>query len=182
MPAQPNIVFILSGDHGWNDVGFNSGEFYETPNLDRMAYEGMVFSNAYSGGPNCTPTRASLISGMYPPRHLMYTVKGGSKIDPRQMRLWVPVQQRFWRETRLAPPEHEPFEVRKTLDPSVVSIAEVLKQGGYQTARYGRWGIGPDKQGFDVSSSNGQPGTEKKSHFRNPNVTFDLIDAGVEFI
>ena len=72
----PNIVLILSDDQGWNDVGFNGDEFYETPNLDRMAREGMIFTSAYSSGPNCAPTRASLISGMYPPRHKIYTPGG----------------------------------------------------------------------------------------------------------
>ena len=177
----PNIVLILADDLGWNDVGFNGAEFYETPNLDRMAREGLVFSNAYSGGPNCAPTRASLISGMYPPRHMVYTPGGKAKVDPRQMRLWVPVQQRFWERSGVTDPIPDAFEVRETLDPNVVSIAEVLKQADYATARFGKWHVGPDTQGFDVSSSDGRPGTEQK-HYSDPNVTFDLTDVGVDFI
>ena len=177
----PNIVLILADDLGWNDVGFNGAEFYETPNLDRMAREGLVFSNAYSGGPNCAPTRASLISGMYPPRHMVYTPGGKAKIDPRRMRLWVPVQQRFWERSGVTDPIPDAFEIRQALDPSVVSIAEVLKQGDYATARFGKWHVGPDTQGFEASSSDGKPGTEKK-HYDDPNVTFDLTDAGVGFI
>ena len=84
---QPNIVVILSDDQGCNDVGFNGDEFHETPHVDRIAREGMIFTNAYSSCPNCAPTRASLISGMYVPRHLIYTPGGKSKIDPHQMRL-----------------------------------------------------------------------------------------------
>ena len=91
----PNIVLILSDDQGWNDVGFNGGEFYETPHRGRLARAGIVFTNAYSGGPNCAPTRASLISGMYVPFHGIYTTGGKSKSDPRRMRLWVPVQERY---------------------------------------------------------------------------------------
>ena len=178
---QPNIVFVLSDDQGWNDVGFNGGEFYETPHLDRMAREGMIFTDAYSGGPNCAPTRASLISGMYVPRHKIYTPGGKSKINPRQMKLWVPVQQRFLEQAGLEAPKRDPFEVRQALNPSVVSFAEVLKKGGYTTARFGKWHGGPDTQGFDVSSSDGKPGTEK-NHYNDPNVTFDLTDVGVEFI
>ena len=177
----PNIVLILADDLGWNDVGFNGAEFYETPNLDRMAREGLVFSNAYSGGPNCAPTRASLISGMYPPRHMVYTPGGKAKIDPRQMKLRVPVQQRFWERAGVTDPIPDAFEVRETLDPSVVSIVEVLKQADYATARFGKWHVGPDTQGFDVSSSDGRPGTEQK-HYSDPNVTFDLTDVGVDFI
>ena len=178
---RPNIVFVLSDDQGWSDVGFNGGEFYETPYLDRMAREGMIFTDAYSGGPNCAPTRASLISGMYPPRHMIYTPFRKSSIDPRQMRLWVPVRGIFWSRAGLNPPERDPFEVRRELNPSVVSFAEVLKQGGYTTARLGKWQVGPDTQGFDVSSSDGKPGTESE-HYKDPDATFDLTDAGVEFI
>ena len=178
---QPNIVFVMSDDQGWNDVGFNGGEFYETPHLDRMAREGMIFTNAYSSGPNCAPTRASLISGMYTPRHMIYTPGGKSKIDPHHMKLWVPVQQRFLERHGVTDPKPDPFEVRQALEPSVVSIAEVLKQGGYTTARYGKWHGGPDTQGFDVSSSDGNPGTEK-NHYNDPDVTFELTDVGVEFI
>ena len=177
----PNIVLILADDLGWNDVGFNGDEFYETPHLDRMAQEGMIFASAYSSGPNCAPTRASLISGMYPPRHMVYTPGGKSKIDPRQMKLWVPVQQRFWERTGVTDPIPDAFEVRQTLDPSVVSIAEVLKQGGYATARFGKWHVGPDTQGFDLSSSDGKPGTER-NHYNDPDVTFELTEVGVEFI
>ena len=63
----------------------------------------------------------------------------------------------------------------------MVSIAEVLKQADYATARFGKWHVGPDTQGFDVSSSDGRPGTEQK-HYSDPNVTFDLTDVGVDFI
>lgn len=177
----PNIVLILADDLGWNDVGFNGAEFYETPNLDRMAREGLVFSNAYTSGPNCAPTRASLISGMYPPRHMVYTPGGRAKIDPRRMRLWVPVQQRFWERSGVTDPIPDAFEIRQALDPSVVSIAEVLRQGGYATARFGKWHAGPDTQGFDASSSDGKPGTEQ-NHYDDPNVTFDLTDVSVGFI
>lgn len=178
---RPNIVLILADDLGWNDVGFNGDEFYETPHLDRLAREGMILANAYSSGPNCAPTRASLISGMYPPRHMVYTPGGKSKIDPRKMRLWIPVQQRFWERTGVTDRIPDAFEVRQALDPSVVSIAEVLKQGGYATARLGKWHVGPDTQGFDFSSSDGKPGTEK-NHYDDPNVTFDLTDVGIDFI
>ena len=177
----PNIVFVMSDDQGWNDVGFNGGEFYETPHLDRMAREGMIFTSAYSSGPNCAPTRASLISGMYTPRHMVYTPGGKSKIDPHRMKLWVPVQQRFLERHGVKDPRPDPFEVRQALEPSVVSIAEVLKQAGYTTARFGKWHGGPDTQGFDISSSDGKPGTER-NHYSDPDVTFELTDVGVEFI
>ncbi len=177
----PNIVLVLSDDQGWNDVGFNGAEFYETPHLDRLAGEGIIFTNAYSGGPNCAPTRASLISGMYVPRHRIYTPGGKSKTDPRRMRLWVPVQQRYLERHGVTDPPADPFEVRQALMPSVESIAEVLKRGGYTTARFGKWQVGPDRQGFDISTSDGKRGTER-NHYNDPDVTFELTDAAVEFV
>ena len=63
----------------------------------------------------------------------------------------------------------------------MVSIAEVLKQGRYATARFGKWHVGPDTQGFDLSSSDGKPGNER-NHYNDPDVTFELTEVGVEFI
>ncbi|MHC4542321.1 MAG: sulfatase-like hydrolase/transferase, partial [Planctomycetota bacterium] len=70
----PNIVFIFIDDMGWRDVGFMGSRYYETPNIDKLAGQGMVFTNAYSTAPNCAPARASLLSGQYGPRHGVYTV------------------------------------------------------------------------------------------------------------
>src|SRR6185436_1191532 len=75
----PNFILILMDDMGWRDVGFMGNEFVETPNLDRLAKSGLVFSQAYATAPNCAPTRACLMSGQYTPRHGIYTV-----VDPRQ--------------------------------------------------------------------------------------------------
>ncbi|WP_223241296.1 sulfatase [Flammeovirga sp. EKP202] len=65
---KPNIVFILVDDLGWSDVGFNGSTFYETPNLDQFAKEGMQFKDAYTASPVCSPTRASIMTGKYPHR------------------------------------------------------------------------------------------------------------------
>ena len=66
---KPNIVFILADDLGWNQVGFtDSSTFYETPNIDRIAAEGMVFQNAYAAASICSPSRASIMTGKYPAR------------------------------------------------------------------------------------------------------------------
>jgi arylsulfatase A len=76
--APPNVVLILMDDMGWRDVGFAGNDFVETPNLDRLASEGIRFTQAYASAPNCAPTRACLMSGQYTPRHGVFTV-----IDPR---------------------------------------------------------------------------------------------------
>ncbi len=150
----PNIILILADDLGWKDVGYNGAQFYETPNIDRLARNGMIFTNAYSSGPNCAPTRACLISGMYTPRHLVYTPAARSKGDPRKMKLWVPVQKGYWQSARLPQPAEDPFPVRRDLkDFNLDSIAEILNTGGYRTARFGKWQLGDKNfQGFHVSS------------------------------
>ncbi|MEZ4679102.1 MAG: sulfatase-like hydrolase/transferase [Caldilineaceae bacterium] len=63
---QPNIIFILIDDMGWRDLGCYGSSFYETPNLDRLASEGMRFTDAYAACPVCSPTRASIMTGKYP--------------------------------------------------------------------------------------------------------------------
>jgi len=81
-PRKPNIVFILIDDLGWKDVGFMGSKYYETPNIDKLASQGMTFTSAYTGGPNCAPSRACLISGVYGPRTGIYTV-GASDRGPQ---------------------------------------------------------------------------------------------------
>jgi len=66
--AQPNILFILIDDLGWRDLSCYGSTFYETPRLDRLAAEGMLFSDAYASCPVCSPTRASIMTGKYPAR------------------------------------------------------------------------------------------------------------------
>ena len=76
---RPNIIFIMADDLGWKDVGYQGAEFFETPHIDQLAADGMTFEAAYSGGPNCAPTRACLMSGAYTPRHHIYQPGGGGK-------------------------------------------------------------------------------------------------------
>jgi len=66
---RPNIIFIMADDMGWRDAGFMGSLYYETPNIDKLAGQGMVFTNAYANAANCAPTRASFLTGKYTPRH-----------------------------------------------------------------------------------------------------------------
>lgn len=137
-PAQaaPNFIFILADDLGWTDLGCQGSRYYETPNIDRMADEGIRFTCGYSGGANCQPTRACLMSGQYGVRTGVYTVGGTARFDT-SMRPLVPV------------PNVEELALEK------VTIAEALKAAGYATGMFGKWhlgepsGYGPSKQGFD---------------------------------
>ena len=89
----PNIVFVLADDLGYSDVGFNGQRFYETPHIDALARDGMILSDFYSGGPNCAPTRACINTGMYTPRHKLFTPGGQAKGDVKSMRFAVPTKR-----------------------------------------------------------------------------------------
>ena len=139
---KPNILFILADDFGWSQLGCYGSDFYETPHIDRLARQGMKFTDAYAACPVCSPTRASIMTGKYPARlHLTDFIAGGS----------------FPYEKYRQP------EWQKYLPLEEVTIAEVLKTAGYATASFGKWHLSidknppkslpynPDKQGFDES-------------------------------
>ncbi len=134
----PNIVLVFADDLGWKDVGYQGSNLMETPNIDRLATEGMVFSSAYASGGNCAPSRACLISGTYTPRHHVYAV-GSTNRGPKKHQRLIPV------------PNHN------GLTEDVLTMAEALKSVGYKTGHFGKWHLGgkegslPTRQGFDVS-------------------------------
>lgn len=173
---RPNIVFVLADDLGYSDVGFNGQRFYETPNIDALAREGMILSDFYSGGPNCAPTRACINTGMYTPRHKLFTPSGQAKGDVESMRFAVPTKGQE------DPVYNTVDSMRNTIDGDHTSIAEVLGGAGYVSGRFGKWHLGEDLQGFTVSSANGKPGVVGKKFYGNIDVAEDLTDAGVEFI
>ena len=78
-----NIVLIYVDDLGWRDLGVQGSTYYETPNIDRLAAEGMRFTNAYANAPNCAPSRAALMSGQYAPRTGVYTGGAAARAAPR---------------------------------------------------------------------------------------------------
>jgi arylsulfatase A-like enzyme len=134
--APANVVFILADDLGWTDLACQGSRYYETPNIDRMAKDGMRFTAAYTCGPNCQPTRAALMTGQYGPRTGVYTVGATTRFDTTQRPL-VPVEN----VTQL------PLD-RATL-------GNAMKDAGYATALYGKWHLGqqgkyhPSQRGFD---------------------------------
>ena len=135
---RPNIVFIMIDDLGWRDLGYMGSTYYESPHVDALAAQGMVFTNAYSNAPNCAPTRAALMSGQYAPRHGVYTV-GTSERGESRYRQLIPIQNTL------------------ELDTSIVTMAEMLQQAGYRTGHFGKWHLGggmhqPTNQGFDEAA------------------------------
>jgi len=136
---KPNFVFFLIDDLGWRDVGCFGSTFYETPNIDRLRAGGMQFTDAYAACPVCSPTRASIMTGKYPPRTGVTDYIGAS-------------QPGNWkRNTKLVP---APYADRLALDE--VTLAEAFKETGYATFFAGKWHLGPEgfwpeNQGFDVN-------------------------------
>lgn len=143
---KPNIVLINVDDLGWKDVGFMGSKFYETPNLDALAKEGMVFYNAYAGASNCAPSRACLLSGLNTPQHGIYTVGSSERGNPKTRKL-VPIKN------------------TEFLYDTIFTLPQMLKSAGYVTGSFGKWHVGhdPSKQGIDVNvggSSRGNPGKD----------------------
>ncbi len=150
-----NFVYILADDMGWNQTGYGGSTFYETPNIDKIARDGMYFTNAYAPAPTCSPSRAGILTGRYPARiHLTEYIPG----DPYP---WA----------RLKAPK----EVDR-LPLSEETIAEMLKPKGYESAMIGKWHLNKDKnyklgrpgdpesQGFDFVHT-----TVKPKYSANPN-------------
>jgi arylsulfatase A-like enzyme len=143
-PALPNILLIVADDLGWQDLGFMGSSYYETPNLDRLAGEGMHFKRAYAAAANCAPSRACLLTGMYPMAHGIYTVASSERGDPRTRRLI-------------------PQPNTDTLRDEFFTLAEALKQSGYTTINIGKWHLGKDpcSQGMDFNVAGGKWGHPK---------------------
>jgi arylsulfatase A-like enzyme len=133
---KPNIVLILADDLGYTDVACFGSKFYETPNIDRLAAEGIRFTDGYTCGPNCQPTRAALLSGQYGPRTGVYTVGNIDRFD--------------WQSRSLRPVDNVVQLPREKL-----TLAQSLKKAGYITGMFGKWHLGngdglhPSKRGFD---------------------------------
>ncbi|MEW6302935.1 MAG: sulfatase [Verrucomicrobiota bacterium] len=172
--AKPNIIFILADDLGYTDVACYGSKYYETPNIDRLAKQGIRFTDGHTCGPNCQPTRAALLSGQYGPRTGVYTVGGIDRFD--------------WSKRPLHPVDNV-----TTLATEKVTVAEALKQAGYATGMFGKWHLGedaahhPSKQGFDEAiSSAGKHfdfNTNPKTDYPPGTYLADfLTDKAVDFI
>ncbi|HEX8912682.1 MAG TPA: sulfatase [Humisphaera sp.] len=145
-PRKPNVVVFLIDDLGERDVGCYGSTFHETPNIDKLATQGMRFTQAYAAACICSPTRAALLTGKSPARlHLTD---------------WIPGHARP--KAKLAVPK---FNLQ--LPATEVTLAELLKAQGYATAAIGKWHLGgagslPTDHGFDLNlggTDKGQPPT-----------------------
>jgi len=142
---SPNLLLINIDDMGWRDVGFMGSEYYETPNIDSLARQGMIFTNAYATAANSAPSRACMMTGQWTPRHRIYTVDNSDRGKSRYRKL-IPTTN------------------NTTLSDDNIIIAEVLKSAGYITCIAGKWHLSenPQTRGFDVNIGGchaGSPGS-----------------------
>jgi arylsulfatase A-like enzyme len=133
---KPNVVVILVDDMGWTDLACFGSDYYQTPNIDQLAKNGIRFTNSYSACTVCSPTRASVMTGKYPARlHLTD---------------WIEGHKNPW--AKLKVPEWKMY-----LDSSEFTLAEAFKQDGYFTAHIGKWHLGeeekdwPENHGFQIN-------------------------------
>ena len=155
----PNVVFFLVDDLGYKDVGCYGSSFYDTPNIDELAEEGVVFTDAYSAHPVCSPSRAAIMTGKDPVRvGITDWIKG------------MPLR-------RAEDPELQPPEDKHHLPHEEVTLAEALKEHGYKTFYAGKWHLGmepeywPEHYGFDINKGGfswGRPKNGYYSPYDNP--------------
>jgi arylsulfatase A len=180
-PDRPNVVFILIDDLGYADVGCFGSSFYQTPNVDRLARQGMRFTNGYAACPVCSPTRASIQTGKNPARlHLTNFLKGmrkgkNSPILPADYADYLPVEE--------------------------VTLGDAFKAAGYATCFVGKWHLGPSEQywpqnqGYDVNIGGWRSGMPRayfwpqwqenppiKGDFDGQYLTDLLTNKAVEFV
>jgi arylsulfatase A-like enzyme len=167
LPDAPNILLIFVDDLGWKDVGYQGSDFHETPHIDKLAKDGMVFSSGYAAAGNCAPSRACLMSGQYTPRHGLYAVGSTRRGAVNQMRM-VPVAN------------------SKGLRSDIVTLAEVLRDSGYTTGCFGKWHLGsadngtdPKSQGFDVVMDRKQSGSGVRG---DPKAVFSITASAAGFM
>ena len=131
----PNVVFFLVDDLGWHDLGCYGSSFYETPNIDRLAREGVQFTQAYAACHVCSPTRAAIMTGKYP--------------AALGLTDWLPGRKDFPFQKLQNAPTIQQLPLEET------TLAEAFKEHGYATGHFGKWHLGeepfgPTHQGFDV--------------------------------
>jgi len=179
---QPNFVFIQAEATGWSSTSVDmDGEPPSharpaglTPNLEKMAAEGMRFSDFYASCPRCTPSRASFVTGLSPAKlHMTYQNEGGGSKRAQE-------EVGGYTLMKMVPPEVEEY-----IPKGVKTTADWLKELGYTSAHFGKWHAGradPKANGFDASDGpNGNQGPERGAA-PNPKQAIEITDKGISFM
>jgi arylsulfatase A-like enzyme len=168
----PNVIFILTDDQGYGDMGIAGHPYMKTPNIDRIAKEGTRFTQFYVNSTVSAPSRVGFMTGMFPARHNVHHIYSDPDFDKKH---GTPV----------------------FLDPKVLTVADLMKSAGYSTGHFGKWHLcgnesgspTPDQYGFDswlISHSGGQSPLYKKrfdsTPFQNTKASHWIVDDGIEFI
>ena len=185
LERPPNIILIVADDLGYNDISTFGGGIVQTPSIDRLAKEGAVFNQSYSGASTCAPSRAMMMTGRYPTRtgfEFTPTPAGmGKAVSFISGGMDNNLPPGFYDEEMEA---NQPSYQLKGLPPEEITIAETLKDSGYYTAHIGKWhlgndnGMAPHEQGFDDSllMTSGLYLPEDDLNVVNAKIPFDPID------
>lgn len=144
---KPNVLLILADDLGWSDTTlFGTTTFYNTPNVERLAKRGMTFTRAYSSSPLCSPTRASILTGLSPARH---GITSPTCHLPQVVLKPIPSASGSPKQKATIPTSVS------RLDTAYYTLAEMFRDNGYATGHFGKWHLGaepysPLEHGFDV--------------------------------
>ncbi len=164
-PKTPNVLFILVDDLGLYDLGFAGSTYHETPNIDALANQSFVFTQGYAGSQVCSPSRATIMTGKFSARHGITDWIGAKTGED-------------WRSTN----RHDkllPAAYIEALPKSDITLAEALKENGYNTFFAGKWHLGdegsyPEDHGFDINIGGYESGSPKGGYFspyQNPKLT-----------
>lgn len=156
LAKRPNIVFILVDDLGVMDLGITGSTFYETPNVDLIAEEGMVFTQGYAASRVCSPSRASIMTGKFTARHGITDWIGAASGTA-----W----RAHNRHDKLLPAEYV-----HSLPKNDITIAEAMKGAGYKTFFAGKWHLGgegsfPENHGFEINKGGWDKGSPMGGYF-----------------
>lgn len=175
---QPNVIYINIDDLGWTDLSYQGSQFYESPNIDKLAASGMTFSNAYAPASNCAPSRASALTGQNTPRHGVYTVATSERGKSKDRKL-IPIKN------------------TTSISEDNLTLGHLFKNAGYVTASMGKWHVSesPLKHGFDINIAGTHQGGPYRggylAPYKYPNIQSDkkgqhlcdqLTDKAISFI
>lgn len=178
LAERPHILYINTDDLGYADVGCYGGTYYETPNIDSLAADGVRFTDGYATATNCAPSRVCAMTGQWSPRHGVYTV-GSSERGKSKDRKLIPTENGWY-----APDD-------------ALLLPQVLKDAGYRTAHFGKWHVNKDplQSGFEKNFGEFHGGSHTHGGYHAPfnypglksksddeYLTDRLAEEGVKFI